>query len=133
MDEAHLLNCARYIALNPVRAGLVAQARAWPWSSVRAHCDGRPDALVMTAPLLSRLGDQINAFFDEDAAAPVQRDLRRSAGTGRPLGSGAWLKAIEAKVGRSLDPPRLGRPPRRAESRDTHAFPRTDEAAARWL
>ena len=40
MDEAHLPACARYVALNPVRAGLVARAEDWRWSSARAHLDG---------------------------------------------------------------------------------------------
>ena len=37
---------ARYVALNPVRARLVERAQDWPWSSVRAHLDGRNDELV---------------------------------------------------------------------------------------
>lgn len=37
MDEAHTLACARYIDLNPQRAGLVDQPEAWPWSSARSH------------------------------------------------------------------------------------------------
>ena len=34
--ESHLLELARYVVLNPVRAGLVRTAREWPWSSYRA-------------------------------------------------------------------------------------------------
>ena len=34
--EAYLLELARYIVLNPVRAGMVRSAREWPWSSYRA-------------------------------------------------------------------------------------------------
>src|SRR6185503_8599863 len=37
MDEDHLLACARYVELNPVRAGLVARPEHWRWSSARAH------------------------------------------------------------------------------------------------
>ena len=33
MDEPHLLAAVRYIALNPVVAGLVSRAEDWPWSS----------------------------------------------------------------------------------------------------
>jgi putative transposase len=35
-SEEHLLSAARYIALNPVRAGLCDDPAAWPWSSHRA-------------------------------------------------------------------------------------------------
>ena len=34
--EAHLLELARYVVLNPVRAGMVATPGEWPWSSYRA-------------------------------------------------------------------------------------------------
>lgn len=36
--EEHLLELCRYVVLNPVRAGLVERAGAWPWSSYRAIC-----------------------------------------------------------------------------------------------
>jgi putative transposase len=34
--EEYLLEVSRYIALNPVRAGLVSDPKDWPWSSYRA-------------------------------------------------------------------------------------------------
>lgn len=34
--ESHLLELARYVVLNPVRAGMVRSAKDWPWSSYRA-------------------------------------------------------------------------------------------------
>ena len=33
-QDAHFLTVMRYVLLNPVRAGLVAQAGDWPWSSL---------------------------------------------------------------------------------------------------
>jgi hypothetical protein len=33
--DAYLLELARYLVLNPVRAGMVSDASAWPWSSYR--------------------------------------------------------------------------------------------------
>ena len=41
MDEEHLMAAARYVALNPVRARLVARAEDWRWSSVKAHLEGQ--------------------------------------------------------------------------------------------
>src|SRR6201999_4071847 len=38
LDEAHLWEALRYTELNPVRAGLVAEAPSWPWSSAGVHC-----------------------------------------------------------------------------------------------
>ena len=34
--EAHLLELARYVVLNPVRTNMVRRPREWPWSSYRA-------------------------------------------------------------------------------------------------
>jgi REP element-mobilizing transposase RayT len=46
--EGHLLETCRYIALNPVRAGLVTRPYDWPWSSYRATA-----ALAQQPPCLS--------------------------------------------------------------------------------
>lgn len=35
-DETYLVNACKYIALNPVRAGMVSCPEEWPWSSYRA-------------------------------------------------------------------------------------------------
>lgn len=40
--ESHLLELLRYIALNPVRAGLVREPGEWPWSSYRATIGSAP-------------------------------------------------------------------------------------------
>ncbi|MFA6898979.1 MAG: transposase [Desulfurivibrionaceae bacterium] len=48
--DAHLLELCRYIVLNPVAAGIVAQPEAWPWSSCRGtlDADGAADFLTTT-------------------------------------------------------------------------------------
>ena len=45
-SDACFFDCCRYIELNPVRAGMVARPRDYPWSSYRAHGHGAPDALL---------------------------------------------------------------------------------------
>jgi len=55
MDEPHLLAAARYVALNPVVAGLVSRPEDWPWSSARAHLAGEDDELAIVAPLRARI------------------------------------------------------------------------------
>ena len=57
MDEPHLLAAARYIALNPVVAGLVSRAEDWPWSSTRAQLAGKDDELATLAPLRAVIPD----------------------------------------------------------------------------
>ena len=110
MDEDYLLACARYVGLNPVRAGLVARAIDWSWSSVRAHVEGRGDALLTPGPLAARLGPDLARFFDTDVQEDALRSRRRAAGAGRPLGAAQWVKALETSTGRALAPPPIGRP-----------------------
>ena len=57
MDESHLLMAARYIELNPVRAGLVRSAAKYTWSSVHAHLAGKDGGLVSVKPLLDLVTD----------------------------------------------------------------------------
>ena len=57
MDEAHLAAAVRYVALNPVRAGLVRAAGDWPWSSVPAHLAGLDDGMTAIQPILDRFPD----------------------------------------------------------------------------
>ncbi len=55
--ESYLLELARYVVLNPVRAGMVQTPHDWPWSSYRATAghDGVPSFLTVDW-LLSRFG-----------------------------------------------------------------------------
>ena len=111
MDEPYFIQCARYVGLNPVRAGLVARAADWPWSSVRAHLAGKDDALVRTAKLRACIGAGVASFFETDVAAEATKKLRAAMATGRPLGSAAWVKALEQREGRVLAMRPRGRPP----------------------
>jgi putative transposase len=111
MDEAHLAAALRYGALNPVRAGLVAHACDWPWSSVHAHVDGREDGVTLLSPVRDRFPD-----FAEFLAAPADPDrlgaLRRAETIGRPIGDDSFIAALEARTHRSLKPAKRGPRPR---------------------
>jgi putative transposase len=109
MDEPYLLAAARYVELNPVRAGLVAKAEQWPWSSARAHLMARDDRLVQVAPLLAIVGDW-NALLNSAVREEEVCDLREHGRTGRPLGSPSFLDRLEKMVGRVLRPQKGGRP-----------------------
>jgi len=115
MDEPYLLAAARYVELNPVRAGLVANPADWPWSSARAHLSGRDDGLVKVAPLLAMIGDW-NAFLNSAMPGEELKDLRRHSRTGRPLGSETFLERLEAIVGRILKPQKRGPKPKQREN-----------------
>jgi putative transposase len=114
MDERHLIAAARYVPMNPVRAGLVARAEDWPWSSARAHLAGQDDAVVAVAPLLERIGDFADFLETREDEAAVMA-IRRSRSTGRPVGAADWIEALEAQTGRRLAPARRGPKPRDGE------------------
>ena len=46
--DSYLLELARYIALNPVRARMVRSAKDWPWSSYRATAGSHESAACLT-------------------------------------------------------------------------------------
>lgn len=56
--ETYLLELARYIVLNPVRAGLVSAPHHWPWSSYRISLgDAPPPTWLDTRFTLQKFGD----------------------------------------------------------------------------
>jgi len=111
MDEPYLLAAARYIELNPVRAGLVANAAKWPWSSAKPHLSGRDDCLVKVAPLLGMV-DNWKVFLKSAMREEELEALREHGRTGRPLGSPAFLDRLERRVGRVLRPLKPGPKPK---------------------
>jgi putative transposase len=101
LDERYLLTAARYVELNPVRAGLVEAPSRYRWSSAAAHARGRDDGVVTVGPLLE-LAPNWRSFL-----ARVIRDediklLRSHEQTGRPLGDDEFLATLEENLGRIL-------------------------------
>ncbi len=78
-----------------------------------AHLAEKDDALVTVAPVLDRYG-RFADFVDLASDEEQWRRLRMSETSGRPLGSDAWLEALEAQTGRVLTPQKRG-PKRRGE------------------
>ncbi len=111
MDDPYLLAAARYVELNPVRAGLVPSAGDWPWSSARAHLAGRDDQLVRVAPLLAMIPDW-SAFLASAVPEEQIRDIRRHGRTGRPLGDENFVARLEETAGRALKPQKRGPKPK---------------------
>jgi putative transposase len=83
MDEPHLLAAARYIALNPVVAGLVSRAEDWPWLSTRAQLVGEDDELATAAPLRALIPD-FSAFLAMPADTERTTRIERAPAIGSP-------------------------------------------------
>jgi REP element-mobilizing transposase RayT len=82
--ERHLLALSRYVALNPVRAGLCRAPADWPWSSYRAMC-GRNSAppFLTSGWLLScfhsnahRARDRYRRFVESEDDVSPWEELR---------------------------------------------------------
>ena len=101
MDDSHLFAAVRYVALNPVRARLVAAAQDWPWSSIRAHLSGKDDGLVMVGPVLDRV-QRFGDLIEADTEDPAFAILRAAEATGRPLGTADFVADLERRLGRPI-------------------------------
>ncbi|HUT91489.1 MAG TPA: transposase [Thermoguttaceae bacterium] len=101
LDEPHLLACARYVELNPVRARLTTAPSEYRWSSARAHIKRKDDCLVKVGPLLALAKNWrrllTSAATDEQIKAFCEHER-----TGRPLGEENFQKRLEKKLGRVL-------------------------------
>jgi putative transposase len=106
MDDAHLIAAARYVENNPVKAGLVAAAGDWRWSSARAHLTGQDDGLTDIAALGRHLGNW-RAYLREGAEAGARPTdaaderagdpdgkIAEALRSGRPLGSPLWCATV---------------------------------------
>ena len=83
LDEPYLLTAARYVELNPVRAGLIGAPSRYRWSSARAHVRGKDDTLVRVAPLVE-LAPNWRAFLARVIREEDIKLLRAHENTGRP-------------------------------------------------
>ncbi len=101
MDEIHFYRAVRYVERNPVRAGIVARAEDYPWSSARAHVLAQPDPLLSDISPFLRVDDWAGYLRDSDDEAFLDR-IRKCSRTGRPLGEESFLVALEQRTGRRL-------------------------------
>ncbi len=108
LDESYLLAAVRYIELNPVRARLVEDPAAYPWSSAAAHLGCRDDPLVETSPLSQMVTDW-REFLESGIGEDDVELLRLHERTGRPLGSDDFLARLEGELGRVLRRQKPGR------------------------
>ena len=108
MNEEYLLACSRYVELNPVRAGLVKEPEAWPWSSASSHIRGQDDLVVKTRPLTEMIDINWKDFLTVDVQETKIELLRKHERTGRPLGDDSFIEKIELLLNRKLRPQKPG-------------------------
>ena len=108
MDEAHLGAALRYVALNPVRAGLTERASDWPWSSVHTQLGlVAEDGVTTIGPVRERYPD-FAALLAAGEDEEMSMRLRKAEQIGRPAGSSGFLAQLERESGRTLAPGKRG-------------------------
>ena len=124
LDPPHLWAALRYAELNPVRAGLVAEPEAFPWSSAAIHCAPvAQDSLLDLLPWRSVWNPQAwREFLAETVPTEQTAAIRQSTHTGRPLGSPGFVRGLEITLRRRLSPDRGGRPPKEGVPLAQQAF-----------
>jgi putative transposase len=121
MDDRHGWEALRYVELNPVRAGLVAHAAAWQWSSAAAHLGWgqSPVRLDFADWRLSWTTESWHDALEQGIADACLLDrIRDATRIGRPMGDDDFVRLTERCLERILRPQRRGRKPMTAPSID---------------
>jgi putative transposase len=107
-----LLTCHRYIELNPVRAGLVPHPLEYPWSSHAHYAVAARNPLITRHALLNELAGDVMllAGFQAEISPNVLARIRTAVNRGWALGTDDFLDRVEGVLGRSIRPPKRGRP-----------------------
>lgn len=115
--ERYLLACMAYIDLHPVRHGLVAQARDYPWSSHGHYAGLRVDRLVTPHPQYWSLGNtpfaREAAYVQrvQDGVPPDQQlALTQSTLSGWALGDADFIADLQTQTSRRVSRAPAGRP-----------------------
>jgi putative transposase len=105
--ESYLREACRYIVLNPLRAGLVAHPRDWPWSSYRATAGETSAPAFLTVDWILSLAHAPSRAEAQDryarfVAAGMTGDIDSSGPPGALiLGRARELPVVRAQVERS--------------------------------
>ncbi len=106
--DMYLLELARYIVLNPVRAGMVKAAKDWPWSSYRATVGTKklPDWLQtdwILSAFAKRKGTAIERYRSFVAEGKHQPSPWKRLKNQIYLGSDRFVDKMQRKIDRARD------------------------------
>ena len=117
LDSSYFMNAVRYVELNPVRAGFVARAEDYAWSSASAHCGSAEDPVVGHRPrsvLFNRIEDWSH-WLKSGLTQECLDKLRSHGRQNLPCGSPSFVDELGARAGRPLQFRPHGRPAKAVE------------------
>lgn len=121
-SEMYLLQCQRYIELNPVRAGMVLDPAEYSWSSYQCHALGKTIHMSTPHEEYLALGDSdsirqsaYRELFRYHVDEELIKDIRLAVNKGMALGGEKFKDEIERLHNRRVRPARMGRPRLRSE------------------
>src|SRR5438445_2282867 len=104
--ESYLLNCQRYIELNPMRAAMVEDPAHYRWTSYRANALGQADSRITPHALYQSLGNDdkerqfaYRALFRTELDHAAVDDIRLALNQNQPLGNERFYQKIEKITG----------------------------------
>jgi putative transposase len=128
-DEAYLLNCMRYIELNPVRASMVDHPGAYRWSSYRTNAQQEDSRLVSPHGVYLALGAHVQAraqayreLFRHELDPGAVDQIRAATNGNFALGNRGFIAEIESALGRRATPGKPGRPVRKSDGSSEALF-----------
>lgn len=116
-SQKYVLECYRYIELNPVRAAMVSSPGDYKWSSYCANAEGRASKLItpheeylgLSETLETRLA-KYRAFFEGQVHPQLLRVIQRNTEKGFVIGSDRFADQIAKLTGQRVVEGKLGRP-----------------------
>jgi putative transposase len=109
-NHQYLWAVARYIERNPVKASLVINAEAYPWSSAQSHLCGTSDPLLHHHSWLLAEERKTYAEFVSNIDEKTDQIIRQATKTGRPFASEQFIDMLELELKQTLRPGKPGRP-----------------------
>ena len=109
--DLYLKSCGRYVEINPVRAGIAAEACEYAYSSARFYCLGQADNITLISPEFEDFGTGIverQMAYKEFLKVSDRKEEVYFSNTEDPRGDKEFLRRL-VRTGERYYPRRRGR------------------------